>query len=83
MEHLLTVIFAVCGAILLLFILKKGKLRFFLLSAFSGIAALFAADLICSYFNFSIPVNPFTVLLGAVGGLPGVILLNILSVLFR
>ena len=83
MEHPLTLVFAASGVVLFLYTIRKGKLRFFLLSAFSGIAALLAADLICAYFDFNLPVNPFSLAVSAVGGLPGVILLNILSVVFR
>ena len=82
MDHLLLVSSAVTGCILLLFMLKKCKLRFGLLSACTGIAALFAADLICGFFNFNLPMNAFSLCVSAIGGIPGVILLNIFTVLF-
>ena len=82
MEHLLLVCFAVTGGILFLYMLKKSKIRFGLLSACTGIAALIAADLICGFFDFNLPMNAFSLCVSAVGGIPGVILLNILTVLF-
>ena len=82
MDHLLLVSSAVTGGILLLYMLKKCKLRFGILSACTGIAALFAADLICGFFDFNLPINAFSLCISAIGGIPGVILLNILTVLF-
>lgn len=83
MEHFLLILFAVCGGILLIFAIKKCRLRHLLLSAGSGLAALIAADLIGGFFDYNLPLNVFSVSLSALGGLPGVILLNLLSVLFR
>ena len=74
---------AVCGLIIFIYVLKKCKIKYFLLSAFSGLAALFAADLIGRFFEFNLPLNAFTVTLGALGGLPGVILVNLLNIIFR
>ena len=83
LDHLLLILLSVCGSILLIYTLKKSKLRYFLLSAFSGVAALIGADLIGGLFDFNLPLNALSVSLGAMGGLPGVILLNILTVFFR
>ena len=83
MDHLLGILLAACGCILLIYVLKKSGMRYLFLSAFSGIAALTAADLIGGFFEFNLPLNAFSVTLSALGGLPGVILLNILSAFFR
>ena len=83
MDHLLLFVLAACGLLLLFYTLKKCKIRYFLLSVFSGIAALVCADLIGGFFELNLPLNVLSVSLGALGGLPGVILLNILTVIFR
>ena len=81
MEHLLLTLFAAVGGILVLLTIKKFKLRFGVLSAFTGIAALIAADLICGFFDFNLPMNAFSITVAAIGGIPGVILLNMLTVM--
>ena len=83
MEHLLLIVLAACGLLFFIYTLKKYRFRYFLLSAVSGIAALVAADLIGGFFEFNLPLNALSVSLGALAGLPGVILLNLLTVLFR
>ena len=83
MDHMLLVSFAVTGGILFLYTLKRCRLRFAMLSACSGIAALIAADLVCGYFDFNLPINIFSLAVSAIGGIPGVILLNVLTAMFR
>ena len=83
MDHLLLILLCTCGCLMLYYSIKKCRIRDFILSALSGIAALFAADLIGGFFSFHLPINVFTGVLSALGGLPGVILLNLLTVLFR
>lgn len=82
MKNTLLIIFIAAGIIVLFYALKKLKLRYLILSALSGVLALIAADFICSFFQFNLPINAFTLTLSAIGGIPGVILLNILSVIF-
>ena len=82
-SHLLIAALILCGLTVLIYVMKRIRLRYFLLSALSGAAALIAADLICGLFDFSLPVNVFTLCVSACGGIPGVILLNILFVFFR
>lgn len=76
-------IFGAAGAAVLLYTFKKLKLRYAFLSALSGIAAFFAADFICSFFDFQLPLNGFSIAVSAIGGVPGVILINLLIVLMR
>ena len=83
MEHALLILLIVCGAIMLMIAVKTCRLRHLLLSAASGTVALVAADLLCAFFDFNLPMNVFTLLLSALGGLPGVILLNLLTIIFR
>ena len=82
MEHLLLTVSAALGGVILIYGIKRFKLRFMLLSAFCGFAALIAADLICGFFDFNLPVNAFSIAFSAVGGLPGVILLNVMNAIF-
>ena len=79
MEHLLLTACCGCGLALIIYGAKKIKLRYMILSALTGIAALYAADLICGFFNCGLAVNVFTLGVSALGGIPGVILLNILN----
>ena len=83
MKYLLTTMLAVTGGVIIIFSLKKCKIRYIILSALTGIAALFAADVISGFFDFNIQINALTLCASAVGGIPGVILLNILSILFH
>ncbi len=68
-------IFAVAGAVLLIYSLKKLKFRYTLLSALSGTAAFFAADFITLFLHTELPLNAFSLSVSAIGGIPGVILL--------
>ena len=74
---------AAAGLLCLGYAIKKTRLRTALLSALSGIAALFAADLVCTAFGGNLAMNAFTLTVSAVGGIPGVVLLNLLTALFR
>ncbi len=79
----LILIFAVAGISVLTYAVKKIRLRFLFLSALSGVAAFFAADFICSFIDFQLPLNAFSLAVSAVGGIPGVILLNLMMALMR
>ena len=79
----LLLLFGIAGAILLLYTLKRIRLRYALLSALSGIAAFFAADFVCSFLELHVPVNAFSLAVSALGGIPGVTLLHVLCALFR
>ena len=83
MKNLLLAAFAAFGGVIILFGLRRYKLRFLLLSALCGFAALLAADFICGLFDFNLPINAFSIAVSAVGGLPGVILLNALTAFFK
>lgn len=75
-------LFAAAGSVVVLYALGKRGLRFLLLSALAGCAAFFAADLAGGFFSLSLPLNAFTLSVSAVGGVPGVILLCLLPLLF-
>lgn len=81
MTNAFMVLFSVLGAIIIIYTIKKLQFRYILMSALSGLAALFAADFVCSFFDMNIPLNVFSMSVSAVGGIPGVILLNLLNVL--
>ena len=82
MEHILLFIFCIFGLILLIYGLKKSLIRYTLLSACSGIAALIATDLIGGMIRINVPLNIFSISISAIGGVPGVILLHILKIIF-
>ncbi len=50
------------------------------LSAFSGLGSLFAVHVLSWFTSLSLPVNLFTAIVSAVGGIPGVIALLVTSV---
>ena len=74
--------FAAAGALTAFYALRTLKLRYTIASVCLGVAALFAANLITGFLSFRMPVNTFTVLVSAVGGIPGVVLLHVLSAIF-
>ena len=82
MKNSFLLLLSVLGACVLLYALKKIKLRYVLLSALSGLCALFASDFICSFFDMEVKINAFSLSLSAIGGIPGVILLNVLNTVF-
>ena len=80
--NILFTILITAGIILICFILKKLKFTQAILSACSGIAALFCCDFLMSMTGYlSMPINPYTLSISAAGGIPGVILLVLLDML--
>ena len=59
----------------------KGILKF-LLHALLGFLILFAVNLIGGFFNFYIPFTWLSAIIAGVGGIPGVILLVLMHLLF-
>ncbi|MBR3767135.1 MAG: pro-sigmaK processing inhibitor BofA family protein [Clostridia bacterium] len=57
------------------------RLRFgqIVLCILSGIAALFACDLMFSIYGSNMPLNIYTVCISAIGGIPAVILLTLIK----
>lgn len=72
-------IFASIGCILLLYGLKKNKLRYILLTAAAGILSYLAADQLSGLLNGNLPVNLFSTAVSAVFGIPGAVLLILLQ----
>lgn len=77
--NLTVLILAVAGLALLVYAVKKIHPGTILLSAAAGLAALFGADIVLGFTQADLPVNAFTALCAAVGGIPGVILLLMLN----
>ncbi len=74
----------ISGAILLFFVLKSPKgIRSFVLSAFQGLAALFAVNLSGIVTGVSLAVNYWTAGVSAVLGLPGVICMLMMNFIFN
>lgn len=59
----------------------KGILKF-ILNMITGFLLLLAAEFICGFFNFSIGINYLNCLIAGVLGIPGVILLVLVKILF-
>ena len=68
-------IFIFAGAALLLFSVRRIRPTNLMISALCGIAALLGASTVGHLWGLCLPVNAFTALTGALGGIPGVILL--------
>ena len=77
--NLTAAIMITAGLFPLLYALRKARPGTVFLSAFSGLASLFAADIILSCTGADLPVNAFTAACAAVGGMPGVILVLVLN----
>ena len=87
MELIYTIIMVV-GCIFALYVLLKivmAPIKWIfklLLNAIIGFLLLFLANLIGGFFNFSVPVNLISCLISGVFGIPGVIFLVMLKLLF-
>ena len=76
-------LFAVAGAAIIISMLKTKKfVPALLLSALQGVIALFAADFAGGFFGINLSINPQTLLLSAIGGIPAVIFLLISGIFF-
>lgn len=76
------VIMVSCAAFVFLSMLRTHHLfRCILLSVFQGVTALFAVNFLGEFINVHLPVNWFSVGVGAVGGLPGIIFLLICDIM--
>ncbi len=71
------------GAAVLLYAVKKCRLRHVLLSAAAGLLTLVGTDLVAGFLNISVPLNALSLSLAAVGGVPGVILYHVMTAVFR
>ena len=80
--NLLFILLIFSGIFLVIFMLRRLSLGKIILSVISGLSALFCCDLIMSLFSpFGMPINPYTLTISALGGIPGVILLVLLKML--
>ena len=76
---LTAVLFASLIIILTVSFESKHFFKSIFLSAFSGLGGLFAVHVLSWFTPLSLPVNLFTALVSAVGGIPGVIGLLVTS----
>ena len=72
-------IMLITGFTLLVWMIKRINAGSILLSAVLGMAALFAVDLVSNFTHLRFPVNGTTLLCAAIGGVPGVILMTVLT----
>lgn len=74
-------IISVSAAVVLFSMIKTHHFfKSFMLSLVQGIAALFAVNLIGDFLNVHIALNMFSVSVGVLGGLPGIIFLLISNI---
>ncbi|MBQ5995251.1 MAG: pro-sigmaK processing inhibitor BofA family protein [Clostridia bacterium] len=84
MKAAVIIALAVSGLAVLISFIKSG--HFFsalILSALQGLVALFSVDWIGGFIGVNISINPFTMALSALGGIPGVIFLLVSGIFFR
>lgn len=79
----ITVLFGIAGAVVLLYTLRKRLFLFGFLNALCGFFSLIAVYLVFRLLQIDFPVTVFGILTGAIGGIPGVILLTVLLTVFR
>ena len=80
--NLLFTLLIISGAIILIFMIKRLSPGKIFLSFASGLCALFCCDLVMSFLSTEgMPINPYTLTISALGGIPGVILLVLLKML--
>ena len=72
-------LFILSGILILFFTCRKIRLKYYLLSALTGLSALFAVDVILGFAKMNMPFNYLSVLCAVIGGLPGVIVVTLLN----
>lgn len=73
------------SALAVLISLVKSK-HFFvalMLTAIQGLSALFAVDYIGGFIGVNVNINPFTLALSSLGGIPGVSFLLLISIILK
>lgn len=69
-------VFVISSVIIIFMMYKTGHIiKSVLLSTLQGVSALFAVNFIGGFLCIHLPLNAFSVVSSAVGGLPGVIFL--------
>ena len=74
-------IVSLCAVVVLFTMIKTHHFfKSFMLSFLQGIAALFAVNLIGDFLNVHIALNIFSISVGVLGGLPGIIFLLVSNI---
>lgn len=70
---------SVLSVLIILAVMARSNRFFhcFLNSALSGCAALFAINLLSDFIGFSLKINPTSIAVSSIGGIPGVVMLLI------
>ncbi len=75
-------IMSLCGVAILITMYKTHKFfRSLFLSALQGTVALFAVNFIGEFIGLHIALNSFSLLVGTLGGLPGIIFLLVSDIM--
>ena len=84
LKTVLTVLFVVLAVYVFVKLLSAPikKIFKFLLHMLSGFLLLLLAEFICGFFDFSIGINYVNILVSGILGIPGVILLVLMKLLF-
>ncbi|MEM1485396.1 pro-sigmaK processing inhibitor BofA family protein [Oscillospiraceae bacterium PP1C4] len=83
LQNSLFIITAVLGIIILIVLLRSGHfLRCLLFSAITGNAALFSVGYLGAFTGVVLSINLFTVAVASILGIPGVLTMLILKLLF-
>lgn len=81
---LLIILLVVYVLVISIFNIKSKKpLIAMLFTALQGICALFAVNLVGEYIAVHIPVNAYTLGVGAVGGIPSIIMILLCDIFMR
>lgn len=77
-------ILSVCAVFIFIAFIKSGKFfKSVFLSVFYGLSALFAVNFIGGFTGLHLAINPFSLLVSCVSGLPGVIFLVVTDLISR
>lgn len=74
-----SILIIIITAIIIFSVFRLMKISQILSALLSGIAALLCSDVIMSFFGSNMPVNIYTVLFSAFGGIPFVVLLILIK----
>lgn len=81
-SYIIFLLLVLSGIIILAVSLRSEKpLRCLLLSFFSGVGSLFAVNIVSAVTGVAISVNPATLSVSALGGVPGTVFLLLCDVL--
>lgn len=77
-------VLSICAVVIFTACLKSGNFfKSIVLSVFYGISGLFAVNFIGGFTGLHLAINPFSLLVSSISGLPGVIFLVVSDLILR